>query len=1191
MGAVGATQLKDVLRPFECRATFRPIAGERINNVNSCEGIVLIDGGAESRNWISHALVERCEYQRHATQGREVFKSFLFPGQVCVPNSYVNVELQFPGWDFAVELKCLVMPETSEGEVSSHDVVIGDADILRFGLDEYVRGVRGAWVRAKEAEEAFEFLGEKEVRMVGSVDIADVYDDKICMTQFPKGEPHRQELIALLESYRGDGNVLGDSLDVGETALMEPVFVLLREGATFEGVPARRYSAEQKRVIHEWLSAMLAAGVIQRSDSTTTSPLLVVKDPSGKWRLTQDNSLLNSKFVTMQGTIPVIGDLLEKLRGKQYLGNFDMVKAYFQCRGDIRMRKLWAFSTPFGNYEYCDRLPMGDKNVPVIFALFMFRLMEGMTDAGSYFDDIMLGANSPQEFIDVVRRILELCKKFNVKLSFEKMKLGFRQITSLGYDITSEGYKPRQRNIEKFLAAPFPRQSELSHWFGLLNVFRAHVPNINDIREPFKEVLKKGAPWIVTDAMQKAFWKARIAIAQLQQLYHIRDGEELFLDTDACDYGVGSGLYHRGPNGEIQPVAFDSQLLGDVARNWDTKSKEAYAIVRALKSYEHLLRGRRFTLRTDHRNLLWLASHADQKQQRWNQFISEFDFTLVHIPGKENGMADALSRLNVANAERSLEIDGDVNGATDVGPVRVTDVDSVIPELKIGPDRVIDNQESVGQSLEVGPDRVTEDSRVALDQATVDAFHRVHNTSTGHLGINKTVQAMTKILRDAGHPIPTNLRTLVSKWIGLCLDCQKARAQMKKPNIDMHSLHGGAAFERIQCDFLTGLPVSVRGNTAILVVVCCHTRFVKLWAVPEESAEIVKEKMIELIGMFGQPLEFISDGGPAFKAKDIEAMFEYFGVSTTITWPGRSQAHGIVERANREILRHLQHLINETLDLDKDEWELALPWVERIMNNTVHSATGFAPVTMVFGSVHVEDRNIMGMVPKVRGSDFPAIMLKHNELLQRLQSASNAWQDKNAVERQLQQDRKGKDATLPAGTYVLRLVTAKTKTYKIDKKFTGPYRILRQLGDDEIAAHVNIRDDFYVVKDILQDREETFHRAELFPIQCSDDSEAVKAHSKDGKEYFIESVVGHSGDPQLMGTMQFDCMCRGIKTPVKFQFSQAKHVDVIRQYIQAHEGLKSLRAKLVAFDDARVRRKNHKLRDSVHSKTLDQLLA
>jgi hypothetical protein len=63
-------------------------------------------------------------------------------------------------------------------------------------------------------------------------------------------------------------------------------------------------------------------------------------------------------------------------------------------------------------------------------------------------------------------------------------------------------------------------------------------------------------------------------------------------------------------------------------------------------------------------------------------------------------MVDALNRLSVANVERSLEIDGDVKGATDVGPVRVTDVD-------IGQDRV-------AQSVEVGPDRVTEDSLAAL---------------------------------------------------------------------------------------------------------------------------------------------------------------------------------------------------------------------------------------------------------------------------------------------------------------------------------------------------------------------------------------------------------------------------------------------------------------------------------------------
>ena len=71
----------------------------------------------------------------------------------------------------------------------------------------------------------------------------------------------------------------------------------LREGETFEGVPARRYSRETQEVIKDWLEKMVAAGIIQRSASRMTSPLLVVKDPSGKSRVTQDVSLLNKKIV------------------------------------------------------------------------------------------------------------------------------------------------------------------------------------------------------------------------------------------------------------------------------------------------------------------------------------------------------------------------------------------------------------------------------------------------------------------------------------------------------------------------------------------------------------------------------------------------------------------------------------------------------------------------------------------------------------------------------------------------------------------------------------------------------------------------------------------------------------------------------------------------------------------------------
>ena len=1124
----------------------------------SCESEVMLDSGSDKSNWISEELVEKGGFRRHLVR-KPGYASFLFPGQSFVPKHLVAVRVELPEWEFTLELEFLVAPRREPGDPRRADVYIGGDDVFKYELLEYARGKRGAWSKASEADEAFGHLDDisNEINMVGaatSVDVQDAYDDKICMVNFPKGEPERDELIQVIEHFRN--RVIADVLFGGQTAKMTPAFVPFREGKTFEGVPARRYSTESKRAIWDWLQQMLHSGIIQRSDSTTTSPILVVKDPSGKFRFTQDAQKLNEALQSVQGAIPEIPAVIESLKGKKYLGAFDLVKAYFQCRGDPRMRKLWAFSTPFGNFEYTDRLPMGDKNVPVIFAQFMYKLMWGVKDAGSYFDDLMLGAKTKSEFIEKVREVLTLCEKYNVKISFEKMRLGYSVITSLGYDISGEGYKPRARNVEKFLNAPFPDQKHLKHWLGLLNVFRGHVSGINEVREAFREVSQKGAPWNVTEAMRVAFDKARQLVAQLQQMYHCRHDSPLFVDTDACDYGVGSIVYHIGPHGEIQPVGMDSQLLGSVARRWDTKSKEAYAIVRALKTYEHLLRGRKFTLRTDHKNLLWLASHADQKQHRWNQFISEFDFDLVYVVGSQNVMADALSRMHVVGDATQNEQEL---------------VETPMAQMEHTMDK--QKEQALADIPMAQPEQTGDDALRAI-------FLRVHNTAMGHLGINKTIEAMTRILKEEGRQTPLNLRTTVAKWIGACMDCRKSRATLEKPKLDAHSLHGGAPFERVQCDFIKGLPETTRGNKFILVLTCCFTRFTQLWPVQAETAEVALEKLIESIALFGQPLGFVSDGGPAFKSTDMDATFEYFTVDNILTWPGRSGSHGIVERVNKEIERHLQHLIQEVIELGYDEWDLALPWVARILNNTVHSATGYAPCTMVFGTRHVEDRNLMGLTPKPRGEEVPAYMLKHNELLRRLHQASNEWQDAHILEQLDAQANVDLSPPLPPGSYVLRARPHNNPEKKVQKKWTGPFRVLRQVGEDaEVGGQEgNRRDDFYIIKDITQDQEDTAHRYELYPIYCQNDEEALQQHSKDDKELFIEEVLSHAGDPQRAGTVTFVCRCKGCATPVTFKFRQCRLVETIRDYITRTPALKSLRPKTIGENSVRKRKANKHLR-------------
>ena len=66
----------------------------------------------------------------------------------------------------------------------------------------------------------------------------------------------------------------------------------------------------------------------------------------------------------------------------------------------------------------------------------------------------------------------------------------------------------------------------------------------------------------------------------------------------------------------------------------------------ALKIWPHHLIGRKFILMTDNKGLKYLLDHPNlnARQARWLAFLSEYDFEIQHIKGKENKVADALSR-------------------------------------------------------------------------------------------------------------------------------------------------------------------------------------------------------------------------------------------------------------------------------------------------------------------------------------------------------------------------------------------------------------------------------------------------------------------------------------------------------------------------------------------------------------------
>jgi hypothetical protein len=110
--------------------------------------------------------------------------------------------------------------------------------------------------------------------------------------------------------------------------------------------------------------------------------------------------------------------------------------------------------------------------------------------------------------------------------------------------------------------------------------------------------------------------------------------------TDACKEGLGGVLMQGG-----SVVCYESQKLNEHKVNYVTHDLELAAIVHALKMWRHYLLGK-FVLMIDHCGLQYMFDqpNLNGRQARWMALLSEFDFEIKHIKGKENRVVDALSR-------------------------------------------------------------------------------------------------------------------------------------------------------------------------------------------------------------------------------------------------------------------------------------------------------------------------------------------------------------------------------------------------------------------------------------------------------------------------------------------------------------------------------------------------------------------
>lgn len=503
--------------------------------------------------------------------------------------------------------------------------------------------------------------------------------------------------------------------------------------------------------------------------------------------------------------------------------------------------------------------------------------------------------------------------------------------------LTEKGLSIDSAKLEPILNYPRPKTiRDVRRLMGLMGFYQKFIPRYSHLTAPITDLLKKSKKFKWSEEAEKALEELKSVLTSAPVLANPDYTRPFIIETDASQLAVGAALLQEFDDGK-RIIGYYSKKLSSTQRKYAATEKECLAVLMAVENFRHYIEGTTFTVITDCKSITWLFSitavNANSRLLRWALKLQSYDFVLQYRKGKDNILADCLSRIDsiqVIDNDYAELIDNIIKSPND------------FKNFKVAGNRIYKYVEESGKLKDKRFEwryYPPKSERLAL----IESVHKI-----AHLGYEKTLST----LRDKY--FWPKMAAEVKDYCKNCVTCKMSKGINVNPIPKMGSQkkYCDYPFQFITLDYVGPFPASGKGRfTCLLVVTDVFSKFIMVQPFRQATGSSLVEFLEQAIFLlFGVPEIVLTDNGSQFTSKVFASLLKQYGVKHWLTPSYHPQVNN-TERVNKVVTT----AIRATLKGNHKQWSDNIQHIACAIRNSVHDSTKYSPYFITFGRNMISD--------------------------------------------------------------------------------------------------------------------------------------------------------------------------------------------------------------------------------------------